>query len=375
VRMKVVIVGAGSVGTYIGGSLLANGVDVYFVSRPTLKQNAEEKGLVLSNFLEPGKEVKISASSLKHRFVLDMSDQLFTDVDYILVTVKNGATEDIARELGTLDLDPKTVIVSFQNGVANKDILSQHIPSNTVLSGIVGFNVVWSSDIRFHKGTSNPLTIEQHSSAIEVPLANALRKAGFEVEIEKDIIGVQWTKLLLNLNNAINALSGITLKQQISTENFRLLLSRQMTEALKVLEAAKIKPKPLTVIVRPYLLPKVILLPNYLYFIIAKSALTIDDKAASSMQDDLMKGRKTEIDTLQGAISELGKKHNVATPIIDKIIQLIRDAEESGSGTPNLSSEEMCKLVGIETYKPPLLLRPYFALFLLLCVFFLFFIF
>lgn len=155
------------------------------------------------------------------------------------------------------------------------------------------------------------------------------------VKESENISGLQWGKLLINLNNALNALSGLTLVDQLQDLRWRRVMADQMAEALRVMKAAGIAPlstTPLPAWVNPHILR----LPTWAFTRIAAQMLTIDPTARSSMAQDLILGRLTEVDMLQGEIHRLGKAYGVETPICDVVIQLIRQAERKKAGLPNL---------------------------------------
>ena len=120
--------------------------------------------------------------------------------------------------------------------------------------------------------------------------------------------GVLWGKLMLNLNNALNALSGVPLATQLADRRWRLILARQIAEALGVLKAAGIKPARIEG-VPPGMIPRILRLPDWLFRRVARRMLAIDPEARSSMWEDLHRHRPTEIGYLQGAILALAQKH------------------------------------------------------------------
>lgn len=113
------------------------------------------------------------------------------------------------------------------------------------------------------------------------------------------MLPVQWAEVLLNLNNAINALSGLPLKQQLSIRAYRQCLAMAQTEALVVLQAADIQPAKLTVLPAS-LIPLVLRLPNLFFKTLSRKMLKIEPLARSSMQDDLTARQPTEIDRING---------------------------------------------------------------------------
>jgi 2-dehydropantoate 2-reductase len=109
-------------------------------------------------------------------------------------------------------------------------------------------------------------------------------------------------------------------------------------EGLAVLRAAKIAPR-LDVPLPPSLLPSVLELPDWLFTRLAKPMVAVDPSARSSMWEDLQRGRRTEIDLLNGEIVALGARLNVKTPYNSRIIELIKSAENSRP--PSLRADEL----------------------------------
>ncbi len=155
-----------------------------------------------------------------------------------------------------------------------------------------------------------------------------------------NITGVQWGKLLFNLNNALNALADLPLRRQLSQRAWRRLYADQVAEALAAIAAEGIKPvstAPLPV----SLMPPLLRLPDALFEIVLGRTMKIDPEARSSMWEDLQRGRRTEIDYLQGVITEIADRRGLAAPLSRRIVELIRRAEADGKGSPGLTPEQV----------------------------------
>ena len=149
-----------------------------------------------------------------------------------------------------------------------------------------------------------------------------------------------WGKLILNLNNALNALAGMPLVEELADHRWRRLLAAQIDEALSVLRAAGVRPGVVEG-VPPWVIPLILRLPDSLFRLVARRMLAIDPQARSSMWEDLLRGRVTEVDYLQGAILQLAKRIGAATPMTERIIGLIKEAEKAGSGSPCLQPSDI----------------------------------
>jgi 2-dehydropantoate 2-reductase len=200
----------------------------------------------------------------------------------------------------------------------------------------VPFNVVWAAAGHFHRGVEGDLILE----AGVTELSDILSVDGLVAKTATDINAVLWGKILLNLNNALNALSDVPLKAQLSKRGWRKILAGCQAEALKAMKSAGISPHtelpvPLT------LMPTILRLPDFLFERVAAKMLAIDENARSSMWEDLTRGRKTEIADLQGEIVELAKKHNTPAPLNLRVWKSIQQAEEAQSGSPRLRPSDI----------------------------------
>ncbi|WP_137931398.1 2-dehydropantoate 2-reductase [Mesorhizobium comanense] len=329
---RIVIAGAGSIGCYVGGCLALAGRQVVLLARPRIEAAVRQGGLRVSDLDGRDRLVKADAFEI----AADPAAAL-PGADVILVTVKSGATQEMAA-LIKAHAGPDAIVISLQNGVDNADRLRAALGQRQVLAGMVPFNVVQSPDgdlpLRVHRASEGKVMIEDGSGDV----ASFLNVEGLAVERHGDMKAVLWGKLLMNLNNALVALSGLPLATELADRHWRLILARQIDEALLAMRKAGIEPARIAGL-RPALLPKVLKLPDWLFGLLARRMLAIDPEARSSMWDDLQRGRATEIDDLQGAILRLAQGAGAPTPMIERIIALVGEAEAAGRGSPRLAPE------------------------------------
>lgn len=317
---RICIFGAGSIGCYVGGRLAAAGADVVFIGRPRIASSVAVHGLKLSDYL--GYKASIAAEAIN--FSTEASAA--ADADLVLVTVKSAASAEAAAQLRE-HLKPQALVLSFQNGLGNAEILANGLPEHKVLAGMVPFNVINRGDGAFHQGTEGQL--DTAADAALAPHLADFERAGLPILQHQDMLGVQWAKLLLNLNNAVNALSGLPLKAQLSERDYRRCLAMAQMEALDLLadeplELAKLTPLP------PRLLPKLLRVPNTLFKLLANRMLAIDPLARSSMWEDLEAGRLTEIEQLNGEVVALAQRQGKHAPINALMCKLVHEAEQGG---------------------------------------------
>jgi 2-dehydropantoate 2-reductase len=209
---RIAVAGAGSIGCFVGGMLAAAGHQVTLLARARVVREVQSKGLRLTSF--EGLDRQIAATQLR----ISESPTFLSEAGVVLVTVKSVDTPEIAGLIaGHARAD--AVIVSLQNGVDNVPVLQERLPGRRVLGGMVPFNVIALGAGRYHRATSGDILIERDDTGV----AEALSVPDLRMHATEDIIGVQWGKLILNLNNALNALAGMPLRQQLAQRSWRRL--------------------------------------------------------------------------------------------------------------------------------------------------------
>jgi 2-dehydropantoate 2-reductase len=323
------VAGAGSIGCFVGGMLAAAGRNVALLARPRVIQEIEGNGLRLTSF--EGLERQIAPSQL----TLSENPSIFGDTGTVLVTVKSADTAEIA-DIIAKHAPVDAVVVSLQNGVGNVSVLRERLPGRRVLAGMVAFNAIALGNGRFHRATSGHIVIERDDAGI----ADQLSVQGLRMRSSADIAGVQWGKLLVNLNNALNALADVPLRQQLAQRAWRMLFAEQMAEGLAAMKAEGIRPVSSTPIPAGWM-PPLLRLPDAAFGMLLGRTMKIDPEARSSMWEDLQRGRRTEIDYLQGVITAIADRYGLQVPLSRRVVALIRSAEASGKGSPGLTPEQI----------------------------------
>ena len=289
----------------------------------------EANGLRLTSF--EGFDRQIKSSEL----TLSRDPSVFSDAAVVLVTVKSADTAGMADIIAKHTPDD-AVIVSLQNGVGNVPVLRERLPGRRVLGGMVPFNVVAPGEGRFHRATSGDIVIERDAAAT----ADRLSVPGLKLRATDNIIGVQWGKLVVNLNNALNALADLPLRRQLAQRPWRRLFADQMAEGLSAMKAEGIRPVSSTPIPVSWT-PPLLRLPDAVFGMLLGGTMKIDPEARSSMWEDLQRGRRTEIDYLQGVITAIADRYGLEVPLSRRIMELVRNAEASGKGSPGLTPEQI----------------------------------
>lgn len=327
--MNIIVLGAGAIGCYVGGRLAAAGERVTLVGRPRTTEPLALSGLTVTDIqgfkahvsadLKPDSALQqISVASNLKLACSNMGIEV-SETNVVLLCVKGGATTAAALEIA--DCCPAgTVIVSLQNGVDNVARIAKVAPHMTALAGMVPYNVVMKTATHVHRTTMGKIYIEQ--SEVTTELVAKFNAAGIKTNLSNEIGSVQWGKLLLNVNNPINALSDLPLREQLLNRDFRYVFATLQLEALTAMKKAGIEPMQLAA-VKPHILPMLLKLPNWIFTRLAKKMLRMDASARSSMWDDVQHGRTTEIDDFCGAVVRLAQQVGTPAPCNAKMCRLM----------------------------------------------------
>lgn len=313
--MNYVVLGAGAVGCYVGGRLAAAGHPVTFIGRAGLLATLRQHGLTVTDL--DGYKAQVPGGLLQ--LAEQLSPELFREPCTVLLCVKGGATREAARQLAAV-CPTQTPVISLQNGVENADRIRAEAPQLTVVAGMVPFNVVMLPNGQVHRGTTGALCMAL-APATQVLVSDWIA-AGLPLVLTQDMLSVQWGKLLLNLNNPVNALSDLPLRTQLMDRDYRRVLARLQNEAIDALRAAGIRPAKVAT-APPLWLPTILRLPDFLFTRIARRMLRMDAAARSSMWEDFQNGRVTEIDDLCGAVVRLAQAQGTRAPANAAMCRLV----------------------------------------------------
>jgi 2-dehydropantoate 2-reductase len=298
--------GAGAVGCYFGGMLARTGQDVTLIGRSERITAINQLGLEMDckSFQEV---VSIKASD-------DLS--ILADADLVLLSVKSLDTEKTIKAIVSI-VPSHSVILSLQNGVANVDIATQWI-SNAVYAAVVyvATGMLGQRTMKHHGrgelyvGTLQP-TKEQDQENLAAICA-LFEGAGVPCSIAQHIKKDMWLKFLVNCSyNAISGIGQITYGEMVRVPEIIQQIEHITEEFLAI---AALEEVSITEVEA-----------SEANALIASTMVT----QRSSMAQDLARGKKTEIDFLNGYIVELGKKYGVAVPYNESIYVLVKMLEQS----------------------------------------------
>ena len=309
---RVAVVGAGAVGGYFGGMLARAGAPVMMIGRAAFVAAVKKNGLFLdtTQFKE---SVRVEAST-------DLKDVRGAEIVLFCVkTIDNAAT---ARELAPL-LAPGAIVASLQNGVDNAEQI-RAASGIEALSAVVyvAASVPEPGHVK-HSGRGD-LVVGPRSASSE-RFASVFERAGVGCRISDHIEGELWTKLTWNCAlNAVSALGRAQYGQIAASTDARKLVETAVYEILAVAKAAGIHPP-------GFEDPQVALAGAF------KIATQLAE-AYSSTAQDMMRGKRTEIDSLNGYIARRGAELGVPTPVNHALFTLVKLAEDSAASLAAASS-------------------------------------
>jgi 2-dehydropantoate 2-reductase len=297
---RIAVVGAGAVGGYFGGMLARAGAPVVMIGRAAFVEAAKKNGLLLDT-LQFKETVRVEAST---------ELEAVRGADIILFCVKTTDTESTARTLAPL-LSSSATVVSLQNGVDNAEKI--RAAGIDALSAVVYVAASVPEPAHVKHAGRGDLVVGPRNARSE-QFAEFFERAGVACRISDNIDGELWTKLIWNCAlNAISALGRAKYGQIAASEDAFKVVENVVNEVLAVAAAARIQ------------LPGVE--TPQAGFAGALKIATQMSGAISSTGQDLMRGKRTEIDSLNGYISRRGAELGVPTPVNHALYALVKLAE------------------------------------------------
>ncbi|MEA3488052.1 MAG: ketopantoate reductase family protein [Euryarchaeota archaeon] len=305
--MNFLVMGAGALGTAFGGMLAAAGNDVTLIGRERHMKHIRDHGLRISGIWGSHLVKNLNAKS-----ELNVTDK----TDVVLLTTKSFDTESAIRALQP-HIHAESVVISLQNGIGNEETIAKYVGADRTMGGMVitGFvipnpgevNVTVTADTTKIGTLNNEITPRLRA------LVTEFQDAGIPSEAVDNIKAHIWAKALYSA--ALNPLSGIFRVEYggLADPHSFAIIEDIIQEAFEVADAEGVKL--FWTQAEEYL--------NHLRL----TQIPQTRKHLSSMLNDIERGRKTEIDFLNGVFVALGKKHDIPTPVNETIARVIKFLE------------------------------------------------
>ncbi|MEI5665892.1 ketopantoate reductase family protein [Bosea sp. CCNWLW174] len=303
--MRICILGAGALGSAIGGTLAEAGHEVTLVNRNRGHVDAiRERGLVLRG---DGHDRIVHLAA-----AIDTAGMV--PVDLVLVLVKSPDTEAAVSAARSI-VGPDTLVISLQNGVGQEELLTSILGLRHVLAGRTYTGGVMLGPGHVLCGVAGKETIIGEMDGAVTPraaaLAQALTEAGLDTRVSAEIRAVIWDKLLVNVaTGALAAVTGLTYGQLYQLPEIEETAVAAVAEAMAVAQACGIRlatsdPR------APW----------------RKASSGLPPEFKTSMLQSLENGRRTEIDFINGAVVREGRRMGVPTPVNATLVALVKGVE------------------------------------------------
>ncbi|NLU49374.1 MAG: 2-dehydropantoate 2-reductase [Syntrophomonadaceae bacterium] len=313
--MKVLVVGLGALGTVFSCLLKEQGHQVAGLDQETVVNSVKNFG------------VRVTGIWGEHAVYLD---NLYTDAeqivdrdfDLIIMTVKAFNTAQVSAQVCRL-MGPHTYMILAQNGYGNYQAAAENIPEDKLILGRVIFGAE-----TLEMGTSKVTVIADDvilgsprkliDNQLLSEFARFFTEAGIPTRVSDQVMQYMWGKIIYNSAlNSLGAILEVNYGQLAEMEYSRTLMDCIIREIFAVMAAMQ----------EPTLWPNA---DSYLQDFYGKMVPTTAAHHASMLQD-IQRGRRTEIEALNGAIVELGKRFGVPTPVNEVITQLVKAKETLNS--------------------------------------------
>ena len=302
-NIKVAVMGAGAVGCYYGGMLARAGHEVVLIARPIHVAAINRHGLRLQTAaFDEQVSRHLSASS---------EASAARGADLVLFCVKSTDTASAGASMRAY-LAPGALVLSLQNGVENADVLRGVLTQQPVAAAVVYVATAMAGPGHVQHNGRGELVIEPSSSSKVV--AQALVAAGVPTEISGNVRGALWAKLILNCAyNAVSAITQLPYGITSAGDGVQAMMQDVVAECLAVASADGVQ------------------VPGDVNAAVQKIAVTMPSQFSSTAQD-LARGKRSEIDHLNGFIVRRGEALGVATPANRVLWALVKLLEGKTAG-------------------------------------------
>lgn len=308
--MRVLILGAGSVGSVVGGFLAKAGHEVVLVGRASHMDAIRANGLRISGIWGEHRVHNLQTAT-------DLST-VSPPFDFVVLAVKSYDTRSAAESLKPF-VGPQTLVCSYQNGLGNAETLAEVLGWDHVLDARVIYGV-WLPELGHAEVTvtADATAIGCYKNAVPMPrieaVARAMHDAGIPTHATDKIATFLWAKVAYNCSlNPMSALLDVPYGGLLDTEDTKAIMREVVQELYAVGRAEGVTLDP------PAAEGYIERLFGFL--------IPVTKNHYASMHEDFRRKRRTEIDALNGAIARLGREHGIPCPANETLSRLVRARE------------------------------------------------
>jgi 2-dehydropantoate 2-reductase len=307
--MNALIMGAGALGSVFGG-FLSSIQEVSLVGKGAHIQEVKKEGLKITGIWGEHRFEDLTAYTAEE--IPDIEEQ-----DLIMITTKSYDTEAAVNQALPL-LKRDTLVMSMQNGIGNEEVIARTVGRDRTMGGmaIFGAALLAPGHVKVTVYASECLVGMLDGSYEKAKgIAEIFTNAGIPTLPTQNIIREKWMKAFYNIAlNPLSAVLRVPYGFLGEHEETRALMKHMLQEAFRIAGAEGIK------------LDKT---PEEYFQYLLEKQLPPTAQHRSSMLQDIERGKKTEIDYLNGAVARLGRKHRILTPYNDAMAAIITSLERA----------------------------------------------
>jgi 2-dehydropantoate 2-reductase len=313
IRLKICFIGAGALGSTIGGTLAKGGADVWLID--PFQAHVDAINAFGLRMLEASVETSVKVTACTN------AAQVGTPADLVIVLVKSYHTRDAIRAAARI-IGSDTVVMSLQNGLGHEDILAEEVGRNRVMAGKTYVGGVLLAPGHVRSGVAAKETIIGELDGAISPraqrIAASFNAAGILTQLSDNIMGMMWDKLFINVaGGGLTAITGLTYGGLYASPVLEDCALAAIAEGIAVAQAAGI-----TISITD---PRVA-------WTMASAGLPPEFK--TSMLQSLQSGNATEVDYIHGSVVRWGAKVGVPTPVNSTIVACVKGIEFARTDYP-----------------------------------------
>lgn len=303
--MKIVIVGPGAIGCLLAAYLSKSKEEIWLLDkREARAAKINQQGIIIEG-VSGSWQAKVKAT--------DNAKEI-GQADLVIICVKSYDTKEAITLVKPL-IAQNASVLTVQNGIGNIEIISESVGQDKVIGGVTNQGATLLGDGRVRHAGKGETIIGRMDARITADLRiirENFNRAGLDTRISKDIKGLLWSKLIINAGiNALTAITRLNNGRLIEFEGTRKILRDAVTEATKVAKRKRIK----------------LIYDDPLAKVEAVCEATANN--VSSMLQDVLKKKRTEIGFINGVIVRLGQELGIPVPANSILTDLVKTIESS----------------------------------------------
>ncbi len=302
--MRILVVGAGALGSFLAGVLNQEN-EVTLFARKAPAEAIEKDGLVIEGETKRTTQLNVAQTA----------DEISSvDFNLVIIAVKSYDTEEAVKNIKSL-VDKKTAVLSLQNGLDNEEKIAAQFGGDRTLGGVTSHGVTlleYGRVVHAGLGETKIGELDGKDTNRVHDICKIFTSAGIKTDLSDNIYGEIWAKGIVNAGiNPLTATLRVPNGHLLEHEYLTSMLEKICNECINVANAAHVK------------LPDCDLIEK------TKNVARLTAKNKSSMLQDIERKRKTEIDSINGAIVRIGEEYGVPTPVNSTLVRLVKGIERS----------------------------------------------